>query len=307
MGEPGNSDEKENVLMIKQRTMSQFKKYLAITVGCFFLGSGIALFLDPNRIAPGGVTGIAIILSKLIPVNTGLLILLMNIPLLIVGLVRLGKSVFIATAYATVMLSSFTDIILYLMHSFDIASLTDDLLLAALFGGALCAVGLGIVFRMRGTTGGLDIIVMLIHKRWRHLEVGKIFLIVDFIIAGISALVFKDIEIGLYACVSIIVYSVLMDVVIYGGNGANMVYIVSNHSQSIKEKILKGLEIGVTDIKGTGGYTGNKKTILLCVIRKHMYPKLRDIVRENDPDAFMIVSDVHEVYGLGFRSHHDDI
>lgn len=282
-------------------------RYAVITAGCILLGAGIALFLDPNRLAPGGISGVAIILNKFIPVSTGLLILLLNVPLLVIGGIKLGGRFLISTTYATIMLSLSTDLIGWIMELCGTARATDDLFLAALFGGVLCALGLGLVFRCQCTTGGLDIVVMLIHKRWRHLGVGKIFLIVDFLIAGISALVFRDLRVGLYSCFGIAVYSILMDFVVYGGSGAKMVYVVGEHPQAVKRRILTELEIGVTDLAGVGGYTGADKTVLLCAVKKHLYPRLRDIVREEDPAAFMIVGDAHEVYGLGFRSHHDEL
>ena len=292
---------------LKNRIHATVLRYLIITLGCFSLGAGIALFLDPNRIAPGGITGIAIILNKFLPVNTGLLILILNVPLLIFGFIQFGKRFIFSTVYATLVLSAATDLAAFIAAQFDVQAVTDDIFLAALFGGILSAVGLGLVFRCQCTTGGLDIAVSFIHKKWRHLGVGKIFLLLDFLIAGISAIVFKDADVGLYACVSIIVYSALMDVIIYGGNGAKVIYIVSNTPERIKSRLLSELEIGATDIEGVGGYTGERKTILMVAVKKLLYPRLRDIVREEDPSAFMIVSDAQEVYGLGFRSHLEDV
>ena len=285
----------------RQKIRAEIVRYLLITLGCVLLGAGIALFLDPNSIAPGGISGVAIILNKFIPLNTGLLIFLLNIPLLLIGLIKFGKQFLFNTVYATIMLSLATDLISFVMERTNMTAVsaltgetliaaTGDLFLAAVAGGVLCAVGLGLVFRCNCTTGGLDIVVMLIHKKWRHLGVGTIFLIVDFVIAGVSAIVFESIEIGLYAAVGIAIYSVLMDVVIYGGNS-----------------ILTELEIGVTGFDGVGEYTGEKKKVLMVVVKKHLYPMLRDIIREEDPDAFMIVTSAKEVYGLGYRSHQEDL
>lgn len=282
-------------------------RYLAITLGCFCLAAGIALFLDPNKLSPGGISGIAIILNKFIPVSTGLLILILNIPLLVIGLIVFGKQFLFSTVYATVVLSLATDLITYIFNRIYFVPLTNDLFLSAMFGGALSALGIGLVFRFRGTTGGLDILVMLIHKKYRYLGVGKIFLVTDFIVAGISAIVFKSLEIGLYACVAITVYSVLMDFVIYGGNGAKFIYIISDKPQNITERILTELDIGVTYVNGIGAYTGENKKIIMCAVKKYLYPNLRDIVREEDPSAFMIVSSARDVYGLGFKSHQEEL
>jgi len=181
----------------RQKIIKGVVRYVAITIGCLCLAAGIALFLNPNNISTG--------------VSTGLLILILNIPLLIIGLIVFGKDFLFSTVYATVVLSLATDLITFLGTKFGIVPLTNDLFLAAIFGGILSALGIGTVFRFKGTTGGLDIVVMLIHKKYRYLGVGSIFLIADFLIAGITAIVFKNLEFGLYACVSVIVYSVLMD------------------------------------------------------------------------------------------------
>ena len=279
---------------------------LTIALGCLSLGAGIALFLDPNRIAPGGVSGIAIILSRFVPLDTGLIMLILNVPLLAAGAAAFGKRFLFSTVYATILLSLFTDLLSFILKKSGVIAITDDLFLAAIFGGILAAVGLGLVFRCGSTTGGMDIAVKLIRKKFRHLGTGIIFFATDFAIAGISAAVFKDIEIGLYACVGILVYSLLLDTVICGGYGAKFVYIVSASPQRIKQRILSELGIGATDLEGAGGFTGEKKKIVLAAVKKHLYPKLRDIVREEDASAFMIVSSAQEVYGLGFRSHHEE-
>lgn len=291
----------------KQKIKDTVVRYLLITFGCFCLGAGIALFLDPNMLAPGGVSGLAIILSRFIPLSTGLIILILNVPLLILGLIKFGKEFLFSTVYATVMLAVATDLMSYIAQVCGITAVTHDLFLAALFGGALSAIGLGIVFRNRCTTGGLDIIVKIIHTKHRHLGTGTVYLIVDIVIAAVSAIVFRDVEIGLYACVGIVVQGLLMDVVIYGGAGAKFVYIISCAPDTIKRRICDELEIGATEIEGEGGYTGEKKRNIMCVAKNHLYPKVRDIVREEDPSAFMIVNSAREVYGLGFRDHHEEL
>lgn len=291
----------------RQKIIKGVVRYVAITLGCLCLAAGIALFLNPNNISTGGVAGIAIILNKFIPVSTGLLILILNVPLLIIGLIVFGKDFLFSTVYATVVLSLATDLITYLGTRFGIVPLTDDLFLAAIFGGILSALGIGTVFRFKGTTGGLDIVVMLIHKKYRYMGVGSIFLIADFLIAGVTAIVFRNLGVGLYSCVSVIVYSVLMDRVVYGGNGAKFIYIVSDCPEKIMARILSELNIGATYIEGVGAYTNKSKQIIMCVVKKHIYPNLRDVVRDEDPAAFMIVSAAQDVYGLGYRSHHEDL
>lgn len=291
----------------KEKVIKIIWRYFVITFGCFSLAAGISLFLDPNKLAPGGISGIAIILSRFVPVSTGMLILIMNVPLLILGLVKFGKEFLFSTVYATIVQALAVDLISYIFGLFGIEKATSDLFLAAVFGGILSAIGLGLVFRCNCTTGGLDIIVKILHTKYRHLGMGSIYLVVDFLIAAVSAAVFKDIDVALYACVGIIIYSLLTDLITYGGNGAKFLYIISNDPAPIKKRILTELEIGVTDIEGEGAYTGEKKKIIMCAVRKDLYPQLRDIVREEDPTAFMIVNTAKEVYGLGFRDHHEEL
>ena len=281
-------------------------RYLFITLGCFSLAAGIALFLDPNKLAPGGVSGVAIILNKFIPLSTGTIMLILNVPLLILGLIVFGKEFLFSTVYATVVLSLATDLISFIFTKLWIVPLTTDLFLAAIFGGVLSALGLGLVFRFKCTTGGLDIVVELLHKKYRHLGVGAFFLAIDIAVACVAAIVFRELEIGLYAIVTITVYSVLMDFVVYGGNRAKLLYIVSDNPEPIKDRILNELEIGVTYVYGVGAYTDTPKKIIMCAAKKHLYPSIRDIVRKEDPTAFMIVNAAQDVYGEGFQSHHDE-
>ena len=198
------------------------KRYCLITAGCASLGAGIALFLEPNRLAPGGVSGVAIILSRFVPLHTGLLMLLLNIPLLVLGGVVFGRHFLFSTVYGAVMLSVFTDLIDYICGRFGVAGATQDLFLASVFGGLLTAVGLGLVFRCDSTTGGLDIVVRLLHAKLGNVSVGFLFLAVDFAVAGVSAVVFRSPETGMYATVTILLYSFLTDVVIAGRRGKRM-------------------------------------------------------------------------------------
>lgn len=287
--------------MKKIFTWKNIAKFLLITLGSVIGGSGVSLFLSPHNLAPGGVSGIAIILANFIPVSTGIIVLCLNVPLLIVGLIRFGKEFLFSTVYATIVFSLSIDGCTWLFRT--LIPPTHDLLLSALFGGALSAVGLGLVFRNGCTTGGTDIVVKLLRARYRHIKTGALFLCVDLVIAAISGIVFRDLEIVMYASVAIVVNGVVMDFVIYGGNEAKLVYIVSDFYEAIAERVLKELDIGATYLDGSGAYTNREKKIVMVAIKKHLYPKLRDIVKELDPGAFMIVSSAKEIYGEGFQDH----
>ncbi len=287
--------------MKKYISSRRILRLFAISLGCIIAGGGIGLFLVPHNLAPGGVSGIAIILAKFLPVPTGTLVLCLNIPLLFLGLWKFGRRFLVSTLYATVLFSLSIDGAAWIFGAR--LPLTEDYFLSAVFGGAASAVGLGLVFRFGCTTGGTDIVVKLLRSRYRHIHTGTLFLIVDLLIALSSAFAFQSIEVALYAVVSIVVNGLLMDCVIYGGNEVKLVYVVSGRYREIADRSLRELEIGATFLNGSGAYTNEEKQIVMIAVKKHLFPKLKDIVRELDSSAFMIVSSAQEIYGEGFRDY----
>ncbi len=270
--------------------------YLMITVASFIYAVAVSLFLDPNSLAPGGVTGIAIILNRLSGLETGTWVLLINIPIIILGMWKFGLHFILSTLYCTAATSFFIN----LLAVFGVA--TEDRFLAALVGGALMAVGIGLVFKAGATTGGTDIIVKLLRLRFPHLKTGSLFLITDAIIVTVSAFVFKDLDVALYAGVVVFVNSTLLDVVLYGRDGAKLIFIISDAHASITKRLLEELDIGVTYISGTGAYSGREKSVIMCVMKKQISAQVEVIVREEDPDAFMIVTSATEIFGEGYKS-----
>ena len=270
--------------------------YLMITVASFIYAVAVSLFLDPNSLAPGGVTGIAIILNRLSGLETGTWVLLINIPIIILGMWKFGLHFILSTLYCTAATSFFIN----LLAAFGVA--TEDRFLAALVGGALMAVGIGLVFKAGATTGGTDIIVKLLRLRFPHLKTGSLFLITDAIIVTVSAFVFKDLDVALYAGVVVFVNSTLLDVVLYGRDGAKLIFIISDAHASITKRLLEELDIGVTYISGTGAYSGREKSVIMCVMKKQISAQAEVIVREEDPAAFMIVTSATEIFGEGYKS-----
>lgn len=281
----------------QQRIFRTIWNYIIITVFSLTYAAGISLFLDPNNLAPGGVSGISIMLSRLTPLPTGTWIILLNVPILALGLWKFGLKFLISTIYCTVVSSLFTNILS------PIGALTDDKLLAALAGGTIMAVSLGMVFKAGATTGGVDIIVKVLRLRYKHLKTGNLYLMIDAIVVTLSGIMFRNLEIALYAAVTIFVNSVVLDTVLYGKDGAKMIYIISDHPKRITERLLADLDIGVTGLHGEGAYSGKEKEVLLCVMRKPLAPKAQQIVREEDAEAFMIVSDATEIFGEGYKSY----
>ncbi len=277
--------------------MQKVKKYVIITVAAFLYAVGVSLFTDPNNMAPGGVTGIAIILSRVIPVNTGTLIMLINIPILIFAVWKFGIALTVSTIYAIALISSFTNVLA------PYGAATDDILLAALVGGTLTAVSIGVIFRQGATTGGMDIIVKALRLHFPHLKTGKIFFVADALVVTLSCIVFRDLNAALYAAISAICTSAVMDIVLYGRDEARLLYIISARAETIAGRLLSDLDIGVTYIKGQGAYSGDNKRVIMCVVKKPVSPRAEEIVKQEDPDSFMIITSATEVFGEGYKSY----
>lgn len=277
-------------------------KLILITFGSFLYSLGIAIFLDPNSLAPGGTTGIAIIINKLTNIQTGTLTLLINIPILIFGWWRFGTKFILSTIYVTFISSFFINTLsTNIVGTYGI--ITNDLLLSGATGGALMGLGMAIVFRQGATTGGTDIIVRELRQKYRHIKSGNIFIITDAIIITASAIIFKNIEVALYAAITVVIANYVLDAVLYGGDSAKLLYIVSDKYDTIAKRILEDVDIGITYLKAEGAYTSNDKKVIMCVCRKYNYTKIRQIVTEEDTDAFFIVSSASEVFGYGYKSH----
>ena len=270
--------------------------YLTLTVGAMIYAISISLFLDPNSLAPGGVTGISIILNRITGVETGTLMFAVNIPILLLGMWKFGWKFILSTLYCTFLGSLFTNLLT------PLGAVTRDPLLAALAGGALMALSLGLIFKAGATSGGTDIIIKLLRIRIPHLKTGVLFLVTDATIVTASAVVLKDIDTALYAGLVVIVNSILFDVVLYGWDGAKMLFIVSDCPEAIVKRLLEDLDVGVTYLSGRGAYSEKEKDVVLCVMKKHLSPKAEEIIRQEDPKAFMIVASASEIYGEGYKN-----
>lgn len=299
----------KNSAVKKAKVISLLKRYAVITLGCIIYSLGVALFLDANNIAPGGVTGIAVVINSVLPIErniTGILIIAINVPLLILGAVFFGKYFTLSTLYATAVSSLLIE--LWNIVFKDLLPFTDNLLISALAGGAMFGIGLGLIFRMGSSTGGTDVIVKILRKKFRYIRTGIISMIIDMIIVGIASAVYRDFDLACYTVISIVVFTVLFDTVLYGGSSAKLLYVITTHEKSkeICDRVLKELDIGATYVDGEGAYTGQDKRIIMCAVKNIVYPKLRDVVRKVDPNAFMIVSSAKEIYGEGYKNHFDE-
>ncbi len=271
--------------------------YGVMTVAAAIYGIAIGLFLDPNRLAPGGVAGTAVILNRVLPLATGTLILIMNVPIFLFGLWKFGLRFMISTFYSTTLAS------LCINFFGRYPAITQEPLLAALVGGSLSAIGLGLTFRAGSTTGGSDIIVKYLRQKFPYLKTGIIMMAIDVVVVTASAIVFGDIERALYAGISVGVTSFVLDLVLYGRDGAKLIYIISDHPEEIAKRLLEELDVGVTYLEGAGAYSGKEKQVIFCVLRKPLSPRAEDIVKKEDPQAFMIVTNATEIYGEGYKSY----
>ena len=283
----------ENKLSFEKKTLLNIG---GIILGSFIYVAGVALFLDPNNLAPGGLIGIAVILNRLVSVDTGTLYFILNIPIVILGWWKFGAK-FIASTFFAILINSVMTNKLAMFPP-----ITTEPLLAALAGSILVGVGIAIVFQCGATTGGTDIIVKVLRTKYKHLKTGFLFLVTDIVIVAVSGLVFKDFNIVLYAFIAVTVSGKAMDYMLYGSDEAKLIYIISNHGERIASRILKDMDIGATFLSGQGAYTGTEKRVIMCVVQKKRAPELEDIVKHEDKDAFMIVSSANEIYGEGYKN-----
>lgn len=281
----------------KKTPLQMLRDYVMITVASFVYAVSVSMFLDPNSLAPGGITGIAIILNRLFGIETGTWMLLINIPILLIGIWKFGLRFILSTIYCTAMTSLFTNLLT------PVGAVTTDPLLASLTGSALMAVSMGWVFKAGSTTGGTDIIIKLLRLKFPYLKTGALFFLTDVVIVIASAFVFRNIDKALYAGIVVIITSVVLDVVLYGRDEAKLIYIISDHAEKIAGRLLEELDIGVTYVQGSGAYSGKEKSVIMCAMKKNISPKAEEIVKEEDPLAFMIVTSATEIFGEGYKSY----
>ncbi|SDK96341.1 YitT family protein [Natronincola ferrireducens] len=274
-------------------------EYVGITLGCALMAISLNFFLKPNTIAPGGVTGLAIVIEELAGIPIDVTNLAINIPLFIGGLMVLGKAFGIKTFYAIVMLSAF--IRLFLIYFGEGAMITHDILLATIYGGVLLGVGLGAVFRFGGTTGGTDLAGAILNRFFPNISTAKLMMMLDLVVVAIAGLVQRNIETSLYSIIALYIIVKLADFIVEDLSYAKAFYIISKDSEEIGQRIMQEIGRGVTALEGRGLYTGNKKEVLLCVVNRVQVAKLKKVVYEVDEKAFIMVTTIHEVVGEGFK------
>ena len=275
-------------------TGKSFREFIMITLGALFTALGINLFFVPNKIAAGGVSGLATVFYHLFGWPVGVFSLALNIPLFLLGILVLGKIFGIKTFYATIVLSFLIDLTSY-MEPFS-----RDPLLASLAGGVMVGAGLGVIFHYDGSTGGTDIIAKVIHKLIPLFSIGQILLAIDATVVITSGIVFHNYDLMLYAALSIFISARVIDAILIGVNYTNTVYIISREYEQISRRILQELNRGVTELVGYGKFTGDKKPVLMCVLKSRDVLHVKKLVQDLDPKAFVFISVTREVFGEGF-------
>lgn len=303
-----NKEQKQNKRENKQkRTPEERKKniirwvidLIVIIFGSSVYSLGLHCFSVPNDIAAGGVAGIATLINAVADINVGILYGIINIPLIIIGFIFLGKKMMIKTFISVIVTTVATDYLLAPLPVYE----NGDKLLASIFAGILFGFGLGVVYLREGTSGGTDIINKLINKKFPHFSLGAIMLGTDAVIIGASMLVYGTLEAGMYAIIAIFICSKVMDMILYGSFEGKMLLIFSDKYEDISNYIMVSLSRGVTLLNGMGAYSHKDKHVICCAVHKNEYSKIKRKVKEIDPHAFIIISNAGEVLGEGFHAN----
>ena len=276
-------------------------EYGTMTLGCAVYALCFNWFFQPNSIAMGGFTGLAQIINRLIPVfPVGMTVLVMNVPLLILGVRRQGVKLLVATLYATAVSSLMIDG-LAMVYTFPAM----DPLLACIYGGVLMGVSMALLLMMGGTTGGSDLAARLLKYRLRSVSIGRLCLSIDVTVICFYALTFRSVNNALYGIVAMYISSLAMDTVVYGSLNAKIAYIISGCSEAVARRLLD-MDLGITLLDGQGGFSGDRKQVVLCAFKRSQFAVIKAAVTAIDPNAFIIVCEAHEVLGEGFGEYTPD-
>ncbi len=276
-----------------------FIDYLLILFGSFILASGFVLFITPYKIVPGGVYGISIVLHWVLDTPVGLMALVFDIPLTIIGIRVLGPRFGIKTVVGFVLTAVFVDTLTYFYG--EQALVQDDPLLSSIFGGVFVGLGLGLIFKAKATSGGSDILAMIIGK-YTKLPLGQLMIAVDSVIVLIGLIAFKDWKIPLYSLIVIFITGKVIDVVLEGITYEKALFIISDKYEEIRNRIINDMNRGGTYIQGKGMFNSSDKTMIFTVVNRREMAMLQDYIHKVDPKAFLMVINTSEILGEGFKS-----
>lgn len=283
--------------MKNKKIIEVLKNYFAIAFGTAISSYALDVFLRYTHIAPGGISALSVMINDAVPaLSVGAIMALINLPLFLTSF-KMNKDFFIKSIFGAACYSVFVDIFA------ELPGLTDDLIIAAIFGGALMGLGFGIVFFVGGSSGGTDIAGWLIKRRFPNLRLSRAILILDVVVITLQGIVYGDITLCMYAAIAMFLSARVIDYVLEGSVvQGKTAYIISEKTEEISKRIIIELHRGVTALNGTGMYTGEEKKVLLTTVYRKQLPVLKKIIKEIDPTAFVIFTDVREVLGEGFNS-----
>ena len=276
------------------RVFHTLKEILFIVFGAILMAIGTGSFLLPNQLSSGGFSGIATVLYYFLKIDMSKSIIFLNVPLFIIGLFKLGWKFILRTVFATTIYS----------YAIDISNniiVVEDRVLASIYGGIVIGIGLAFILKTNTSTGGTDLLALILQNNKINLKVGNIIAIVDIIVVFLNLIAFRDIEIGLYSAISIFMIGKLIDVIFEGINYCKVLYIISEKYEDLTEIINKELKRGATGLYANGSYSRKNKMAIMCVSKRNELEKIKVIISKVDKDAFLIITDAREVYGLGFK------
>ena len=282
--------------MVLKTNYKIFLKELILTIiGAFIMAIGIALFLLPNQLSSGGVSGIATLIYYLAGIPMGKMILIINIPLFLFAIYKLGIAFFTKSLIGTASLSFFIDIL------DKIEPVTQDSLLAAIYGGILIGLGTAIIFKANSSTGGTDLFSQIVRSYNSNARMGSIVVIIDFIVVGLNVFFLKEIQIALYSAIAIFLVGKVIDIFFEGIYFTKLLFIVSNKTEEISKEIMNQMKRGVTGLYGRGMYTNDDKLVLMCAVSRGDIASVKEIAKKIDSKCFIIVTNSREVLGEGFK------
>ena len=279
----------------KYNIKKQIAEIFGTILGSFVISIGISLFLLPNQLSSGGIAGIGTIIYYLLKIPMGTTIILLNIPLFLISILKIGKSFFVKSLIGTISLSTFIDC----LDKFK--PLTQDRFLACIYGGIIIGVGTAIILKVNSSTGGTDMVTYIAKKYKPSIRTGNIIVIIDIIIVTLNMFFFREIEIGLYSGIAIYLMGKIIDILFEGIDFTKLIFIVSKKSEEIAEKIGKSIERGTTGIYGIGMYTNEEILILMCAVTRRDVSKVTEIAKKIDKNSFIIITNSREVLGQGFK------
>lgn len=285
----------------KNPTMRWLYEYGVITLGCALYALCFNWFFQPNNISMGGFTGVAQIINRFVPIlPVGVMSIVLNVPLFIIGVRKQGVKLLISSLFAMTIGSLMLD---GLAAAYTFQPM--EPLLASVYGGVLLGISMGLMLTVGATTGGTELAARLLKYKFRHISIGRLCLTIDVIVICLYAMTFHSVNNALYGIISMYISSLAMDAVVYGSVNAKIAYIISSHSGEVAQRLLH-MDLGITLLDGQGGFSGDRKQVVLCAFKRSQIAAIKAAVTALDPNAFIIVCEAHEVLGEGFGEYTPD-